>query len=112
MSVDFEDGASPVNGSDIPETNKDTSSRNLNLLLDVEVPVSIRMGTSQLFLKDVLGLAPGNIVELDEYADELIQLTINDKPIARGEVVIVDGYFAFRIKEILSKAERIQQIRG
>lgn len=89
-----------------------TPTRNLNMLLDVEVPVSIRMGTSKLFLKDVLGLSPGNIIELDEYADDLIQLTIGDKTIARGEVVIVDGYFAFRIKAIMSKTDRIQQLRG
>ncbi len=93
-------------------TDDSVPTRNLNMLLDVEVPVSIRMGTSKLFLKDVLGLSPGNIIELDEYADDLIQLTIGDKAIARGEVVIVDGYFAFRIKAIMSKTDRIQQLRG
>ncbi len=102
-----------ASGNIINDTSNDNvPTRNLNMLLDVEVPVSIRMGTSKLFLKDVLGLSPGNIIELDEYADDLIQLTIGDKAIARGEVVIVDGYFAFRIKAIMSKTDRIQQLRG
>ncbi len=104
---------SEASGNIINDTSNDNvPTRNLNMLLDVEVPVSIRMGTSKLFLKDVLGLSPGNIIELDEYADDLIQLTIGDKAIARGEVVIVDGYFAFRIKAIMSKTDRIQQLRG
>lgn len=107
MQGAFNDSNSNGNGE-----NSASSTRNLNMLLDVEVPVSIRMGTSKLFLKDVLGLSPGNIIELDEYADDLIQLTIGDKAIARGEVVIVDGYFAFRIKAIMSKTDRIQQLRG
>lgn len=85
--------------------------KNLDLLLDIEIPISVRMGSAKLFLKDVLGLGPGNIVELDQNADDSIELAINDKVIARGEVVIVDGYFGFRIKEIVSKAERIRKLK-
>lgn len=86
-------------------------TQNLDLLLDVDIPVSVRMGSAKLFLKDILGLGPGNIVELEQNADEAIELVVNDKVIARGEVVIVDGYFGFRIKEILSRAERIKKLK-
>lgn len=85
--------------------------KNLELLLDVDMPVSVKMGSAKLFLKDILGLGPGNIVELEQNADEPIELLINDKVIARGEVVVVDGYFGFRIKEIVSKAERIRKLK-
>ena len=86
-------------------------TQNLDLLLDIDIPVSVRMGSAKLFLKDILGLGPGNIVELEQNADDSIELAINDKVIARGEVVIVDGYFGFRIKEIVSKAERIKKLK-
>ena len=87
------------------------NSPNMDMLLDIEIPISVRMGSAQLFLKDILGLGPGNIVELDQNADEFIELTVNDKTIAKGEVVIVDGYFGFRIKEIISRAERIRKLK-
>lgn len=88
-----------------------TGNQNLDLLLDIDIPVSVRMGSAKLFLKDILGLGPGNIVELEQNADEPIELAVNDKVIARGEVVIVDGYFGFRIKEIVSRAERIKKLK-
>ncbi|MDR2401565.1 MAG: FliM/FliN family flagellar motor switch protein [Deferribacteraceae bacterium] len=84
---------------------------NMEMLLDIEVPVSVRMGSAKLFLKDILGLGPGNIVELDQNASDSIELTVNEHLIALGEVVIVDGYFGFRIKEIISKAERIKRLK-
>lgn len=93
---------------DEPATN---TPKNLDLLLDIDIPISVRMGSAKLFLKDILGLGPGNIVELEQNADDPIELAINDKVIARGEVVIVDGYFGFRIKEIVSKAERIRKLK-
>lgn len=84
---------------------------NLDLLLDIDVPVSVKMGSTKMFLKDILTMGGGNIIELDESADEPVELVINNKVIARGEVVIVDGYFGFRIKEIVSRAERIKKLK-
>jgi flagellar motor switch protein FliN/FliY len=84
---------------------------NLDLLLDIDVPVGVKMGSTKMFLKDILTMGPGNIIELDESADEPVELVINKKVIARGEVVIVDGYFGFRIKEIVSRAERIKKLK-
>ena len=84
---------------------------NLDLLLDIDVPISVKMGSTNMFLKDILTMGSGNIIELDESADEPVELVINNKVIARGEVVIVDGYFGFRIKEIVSRAERIKKLK-
>nr|WP_278252188.1 flagellar motor switch protein FliN [Deferrivibrio essentukiensis] len=81
------------------------------MLLDVEIPVSVRIGSTKMFLKDIVGIGPGNIIELDNYADEPIELLVNNKPIARGEVVIVDGFFGIRIKEIISREERLKKLR-
>ncbi len=94
-------------GHSIPGTHP----QNLDLLLDIDVPVSVKMGSTNMFLKDILTMGSGNIIELDESADEPVELVINNKVIARGEVVIVDGYFGFRIKEIVSRAERIKKLK-
>ncbi len=94
-----------------PTDNLTVSTQNLDLLLDIDIPISVRMGTTKLFLKDILGLGPGNIVELEQNAGEPIELAVNDKVVARGEVVIIDGYFGFRIKEIISKAERLKKLK-
>lgn len=86
-------------------------SQNIDMLLDIDVPVSVKMGSAKMFLKDILTMGSGNIVELDESADELVELVVNNKVIARGEVVIVDGYFGFRIREIVSRAERLKKLK-
>lgn len=100
-----------ISFDDEPVESSGNTPKNLDLLLDIDIPISVRMGSAKLFLKDILGLGPGNIVELEQNADDPIELAINDKVIARGEVVIVDGYFGFRIKEIISKAERIRKLK-
>ena len=104
-------GNAGISFDDEAEENGGNAPKNLDLLLDIDIPISVRMGSAKLFLKDILGLGPGNIVELEQNADDPIELAINDKVIARGEVVIVDGYFGFRIKEIVSKAERIRKLK-
>lgn len=85
--------------------------QNMDMLLDIDVPVSVKMGSARMFLKDILTMGSGNIVELDESADEPVELVVNNKVIARGEVVIVDGYFGFRIREIVSRAERLKKLK-
>jgi flagellar motor switch protein FliN/FliY len=113
IGTDFFGASEPASAPAASHTSNahiDTSG-NMGMLLDIDIPISVRMGTAKLFLKDILGLGPGNIVELDQNADEMVELTVNDQLIARGEVVIVDGYFGFRIKEIISKAERIKRLK-
>jgi flagellar motor switch protein FliN/FliY len=85
-------------------------SRNVELLMDVEIPVGIKIGSAKVFLKDLLSLGPGNIIELDQAVNDPVELTVNNKAIARGEVVLADGYFGLRIKEILNKSERIKKL--
>jgi len=98
-------------GSDFSSPSSGSAPGNLDLLLDIDVPVSVKMGSTSMFLKDILTMGSGNVIELDESADEPVELVINNKVIARGEVVIVDGYFGFRIKEIVSRAERIKKLK-
>lgn len=110
FDFDVPNELSPLNTAQ-SSSKHNTGNKNIDLLRDVEVPVSIRIGSTRMFLKDIVSLSPGNIVELDEYAEDPVIVLVNNKPIAKGEVVIVDGYFGVRIKEIISKEERIKKLR-
>jgi flagellar motor switch protein FliN len=83
---------------------------NLDLLLEVELPVIVTFGRTQLPLRDVLKLSSGSIVELNRLANEPVELLINNCVIARGEVVVVDGNYGIRVTEIVSRQERIRSI--
>jgi flagellar motor switch protein FliN/FliY len=74
------------------------------------VPVSVKIGTTNIFLKDLLNLTSGNVIELDQSVNEPVELTVNNKTIAYGEVVVADGYFGLKIKEIINKTERIKRL--
>jgi flagellar motor switch protein FliN len=85
-------------------------SRNLDLLLDVEMPVSVSFGTTRLQLKDAAKLTTGSIIELNRALSEPIEIIVNNCSIARGEVIVVDGNFGVRIKEIMSKQDRLRSL--
>lgn len=95
----------PLQSSGAPLTD-----RNLDLLLDVELEVSIRFGKRQMLLKDVLDLSSGAMVELDRRVRDPIELLLGGRVIARGEAVIVDGNYGIRITEIMSPSQRLAEI--
>jgi flagellar motor switch protein FliN/FliY len=83
----------------------------MDLLLDVELPVSISFGKTQLPLKDVLRLTTGSIVELNRSVTEPVEILVNHCLIARGEVVVVEGNYGVRIQQIASRQERLRSLR-
>lgn len=84
------------------------NSRTLDLLLEVELPVSVSFGRAQLPLKDVLKLNSGSIVELNRAVSEPVEVIVNNCVIARGEVVVVEGNYGVRIRHIVSREERLR----
>lgn len=86
------------------------NTRNLDLLLDVEMPVSVSFGRTQLPLKDVIKLTTGSIVELNRAVSEPVDIIVNNCVIAKGEVVVVEGNFGVRIKQIISRQERLNSL--
>jgi flagellar motor switch protein FliN/FliY len=86
--------------------------RNISLIMDVELPVRVRIGTKSILLKDVLNMDIGSIVELDQLANDPLDILIGDKIIAKGEVVIVDGNFGVQIDKIGSPKERLAQLNN
>lgn len=98
-------GASPQNSDAAP------ASRTMDLLLELELPVSISLGKRQLPLKDVLKLTTGSIVELNRGVSEPVDILINHCLVARGEVVVVEGNYAVRIQQTASRLDRLRTIR-
>ena len=84
---------------------------NLDLLLDVRIPISVEVGRTELSLDKVLNLVPGSVVTLDKKSEEPVDLRVNGKLVARGEVVLVDDTYGLRITEILDPAGRIESLR-
>lgn len=83
----------------------------LDLLLDVELPVSISFGRTHLPLKDTLKLTTGSIVELNRTVSEPVEVIVNNCVIARGEVVVIEGNYGVRIREIMSRQDRLRNLR-
>jgi flagellar motor switch protein FliN/FliY len=93
---------------DPPPQEPATKSRTMDLLLDVDLPVSISFGKALLPLKDVLKLTTGSIVELNRGVNDHVEVLVNHCLIARGEVVVVEGNYGVRIQEIASRQDRLR----
>jgi flagellar motor switch protein FliN/FliY len=85
--------------------------RRLELVLDVPLDISVELGRTQLTVQQLLGLSPGSVLELDKLGGEPLDILVNDRLIARGEAVVVNDKFGFRIADIVSRSERIARIR-
>ena len=86
--------------------------KNLKLLLDVKLNLRVRIGSKKMLLKDVLSMDIGSIVELNQLANEPLEVLIDNKKIAEGEVVIVDGNFGIQITSIGSKKDRMNALNN
>jgi flagellar motor switch protein FliN/FliY len=83
----------------------------MELLLDVELPVSISFGKTEILMKDVLKLTTGSIVELNRGVNEPVEVLVNHCLIARGEVVVVEGNYGVRIQQIVNRQDRLRSFR-
>jgi flagellar motor switch protein FliN/FliY len=81
---------------------------NMEQLQDISLPVSLQLGSKLMRVKELLDLTPGRIVKLDRLAGEPVDLVINEKTIAKGEVAVIDENFAVRIVTLLSPEERLK----
>ncbi len=116
---DFSAVTNPEGASGFTETPLDSLSRsrvnapkeNIDMLLDVELDVSIELGRTDLSIKRILEMGPGSIVELNRMAGEPVDLLVNNKVVAKGEVVVVDENFGIRIVSLVSPEERIKSLR-
>lgn len=95
---------------DLEQTGAKSSPRNLDLIMDVPLDFSVVLGKSKKTIKDILSLGTGSVVELDKMTDEPLEIYVNGKLIAEGEVVVINESFGIRITNILSKEQRITHL--
>jgi len=104
--------AQKVDFGDLGVVEPTGERQNLDLLLDVTIPVTVEVGRTELSLDEVLDLGPGSILALDKKAEEPVDLRVNGKLVARGEVVMVDDSYGLRITQILDPKGRIESLRS
>lgn len=100
---------SPVQFSSLTPQSASGDST-LDLLLDVQLQVSVELGRARLPIKDLLALAPGAVIELDKLAGEPIDMLVNGTLVAHGEVVVVDEKFGVRVTEVVSSSKRLAAV--
>jgi flagellar motor switch protein FliN len=120
-ALDGSSEASPSTSMNSPSDNSNKSSssvemssdemRNIALIMDVKLPVRVRIGRKKMLLKDVLNMDIGSVIELNQLANDPLEILVDNNVIALGEVVIVDGNFGVQITSIGSKKERLNQLK-
>ena len=83
---------------------------NISLIMDVFMEMTVELGRTKKQIRDILGMGEGTIIELDKLAGEPVDILVNHKPIAKGEVVVIDENFGVRVTEILSPLERVSDL--
>lgn len=87
------------------------TDKNIGIIMDVELEVSVELGRTKRLIKDILEFGPGSIIELDKLAGEPVDILVNGKHIAKGEVVVIDENFGVRITEIVQPLKRVANIK-
>ena len=107
-----------LSGGDDLQSNEESISlnneelNNISLIMDVKLPVKVRIGKKKMLLKDVLNMDIGSVIELNQLANDPLEILVDDHVIAEGEVVIVDGNFGVQITSIGTKRERLTQLKS
>jgi len=94
-----------------PEKGGKGKANNLDFLLDVPLEVTVELGRTRMIISDLLQLGQGSVIELTKLAGEPMEILVNQKLIARGEVVVVNEKFGVRLTDIISPMERVEQLR-
>ncbi|AZZ37811.1 flagellar motor switch protein FliN [Bdellovibrio sp. qaytius] len=104
-------GGSSSGGGGGSATGNATKDRNLNLILDIPLKVTVELGRTKMPVSELLNLTQGSVIELMKLAGEPMEVLVNEKLIARGEAVVVNEKFGVRLTDIISPTERIEQLK-
>jgi len=102
---------SPVNFEEMPSAPAVDSQLNLDFILDIPLTLSVELGRCQMLISELLQLGQGSIIELAKLAGERMDVYVNQRLIAHGEVVVVNEKFGIRLTDIVSQAERVKKLR-
>ena len=105
-----ESSTEAIQGSESFEADVDDEAKDLDFILDIPLEISVELGRTNMLVNDLLQLARGSIIELSKLAEEPMDIYINRKLFARGEVVVVNEKFGIRLTDIISPAERVKSL--
>ena len=107
--LETEAGSGGAKKASVTELKK--NDRNLDLILDIPLKVTVELGRTRMLVSELLNLGQGSVIELAKLAGEPMEVLVNDKLIARGEAVVVNEKFGVRLTDIISPTERIEQLK-
>ncbi len=93
------------------DESRDKSVRDINFLLDVPLEITVELGRTRMLIQELVQLGQGSVIELEKLAGEPMEILVNNKLIARGEVVVVNEKFGVRLTDTISPTERIRQLK-
>lgn len=108
LEAEVAGGPKKASVSEMPTRKND---RNLDLILDIPLKVTVELGRTRMLVSELLNLGQGSVIELAKLAGESMEVLVNDKLVARGEAVVVNEKFGVRLTDIISPAERVEQLK-
>lgn len=93
-----------------PQAQLEERMKKLEMILDIPLKVSVELGRTKMLVNDLLQLGQGSVIELSKLAGEPLEVLVNEKLVARGEVVVVNEKFGIRLTDIISPIERIEKL--
>ena len=112
-AIDYgETVARPAAFQQIAADNETKETRPIDMLLDVNLPITIELGRTSMSINDILALGPGSVVELNKLAGEPVEVKVNQKTVALGEVVVVDENFGVRVTQLMSPEDRLKSLQN
>ena len=105
-----ENGISEELGEDIEGKSEEQEARELDFILDIPLELSVELGKTKMLVNDLLQLGQGSIIELNKLAGEPLEVYINRKLIARGEVVVVNEKFGVRLTDVITPIDRVKSL--
>jgi flagellar motor switch protein FliN/FliY len=100
-----------ASGSSPSGSESEKKDRNLELIMDIPLRVTVELGRTKMVVRDLLSLGQGSVVELSKLAGEPMEILVNDKLVAKGEAVVVNEKFGVRVTDIISPKERVEQLK-
>lgn len=102
--------AAPASFPSLDGGNAAPAPKNIDFILDIPMQVTVQVGSTRMVIRDLLQLGQGSVIELEKLAGEPMEVLVNNKLVARGEVVVVNEKFGIRLTDVISAAERVQQL--
>lgn len=93
-----------------PGAAKEVEEQNLTFVLDIPLKVSVELGRTRILVQDLIKLHKGSVIELSKVAGEPLEVLVNDRVVAKGEVIVVNEKFGVRLTDVVSHAQRIRQL--